>query len=227
MHELGVPLNAHRLFVDDSVTFSELTEKWWDMCGTLFIATAILYLPVVFILQKLFQNQPARNLKTWKTFHNLVFFIFSTIGAVELFPTMLNTITTASSFYDTVCGGYYQHNRPESFWIVVFVVSKLFELIETFYFILEQKPIPFIHWYHHIMTFIFSTFALYLQDTSILYYSWMNFAVHSIMYFYYFLASVTNSRPSWAPLVTIVQILQMFVGTAVVAEVFFCDPPHK
>ena len=226
MRELGVPLNAHRLFVDDSVSFSQLTETWWSYCGTLFIAAAVLYLPIVFVLKKLFKNQPPRNLKAWRAFHNLGFCIFSTVGAVELFPTMVNTITTSSSFYETVCGGYYQH-RVESFWIVMFVISKLFELVETFYFILEQKPIPFIHWYHHIMTFIFSTFALYLQDTSILYYSWMNFAVHAVMYFYYFLASVTNSRPSWAPLVTIIQILQMFVGTAVIAETFVCEPQHK
>lgn len=226
MRELDVPFNLHRFFIDDTTLFNELAEIWWERYGTLFIAAAILYLPAILILQFIWKYLPAVNLKTWRIFHNLAFCIFSTIGAVELAPTMINTLTTSGNFHDSVCNGYYLH-RPESFWVVIFVASKLFELIETFYFIVEKHPIPFIHWYHHILTFIFSTHSLYLRDSSVLYYAWMNYAVHSIMYFYYCVVSFSRKKPSWAILITLAQIIQMFIGTAVVSQTFFCESPHE
>ena len=226
MQELGVPLNAHRWFVDENISISQQVDEWWASWGQVFILIGVLYLPLVFGLQFIWRKIPAVNLKLWRIVHNVAFCVFSTIGAVELFPTMYNTIILASGFKETVCGGYYI-SRPESFWLIVFGTSKAFELIESFYFIVEKKPIPFIHWYHHIMTYIFTINSLYLKDTSILYYAWMNYTVHAIMYFYYSLASLTNSRPAWAPIVTVLQILQMFVGTAVVFTVYFCSPPHE
>jgi elongation of very long chain fatty acids protein 6 len=44
----------------------------------------------------------------------------------------------------------------------------------------------------------------------------MNYSVHAIMYFYYFLTAV-GYRPRWARLVTIFQLSQMVVGVAVCA----------
>lgn len=41
----------------------------------------------------------------------------------------------------------------------------------------------------------------------------MNYGVHSIMYFYYFLMAI-KIRPPWAMMVTILQISQMVVGVA-------------
>jgi elongation of very long chain fatty acids protein 6 len=39
----------------------------------------------------------------------------------------------------------------------------------------------------------------------------MNYGVHSVMYFYYFLMAI-KIRPPWAMMVTVLQISQMFVG---------------
>jgi elongation of very long chain fatty acids protein 6 len=48
----------------------------------------------------------------------------------------------------------------------------------------------------------------------------MNYGVHSIMYFYYFLTNC-GYRPSWAKVVTVLQISQMFVGMGVCASVAY------
>lgn len=220
------PFGLHKIFVDDNTTFSYLGDVWTEKYGMLFLIAAIAYLPLVKLLQLVWKPLPALNLKYWRFIHNLAFCIFSTIGAVELTPTMINTITTARNFEDTVCIGYFM-TRDESFWVIIFVASKLIELFETFYFVVEKKPIPFIHWYHHIMTFIFSSWALYLKDTAVLYYTWMNFSVHSIMYFYYCIVTISKSKPKWSIIITLSQIIQMFIGTAVLIQVYFCNPPHE
>jgi hypothetical protein len=49
----------------------------------------------------------------------------------------------------------------------------------------------------------------------------MNYSVHAVMYFYYFLSAI-DYRPRWARLVTILQLSQMFVGVAVCGlQVFY------
>ena len=44
----------------------------------------------------------------------------------------------------------------------------------------------------------------------------MNFTVHAVMYFYYFLAAVCTRPPKWGLLVTCMQISQMAVGVLVI-----------
>lgn len=44
--------------------------------------------------------------------------------------------------------------------------------------------------------------------------------MHALMYFYYTLTAM-RIHPSWAPIVTALQISQMFVGMAVCAAVYY------
>uniref|UniRef100_A0A7S3UK65 Elongation of fatty acids protein n=1 Tax=Oxyrrhis marina TaxID=2969 RepID=A0A7S3UK65_OXYMA len=48
----------------------------------------------------------------------------------------------------------------------------------------------------------------------------MNYMVHSVMYFYYFLSSVGH-KPKWGLTVTIMQIAQMFAGMFIVAVHYY------
>jgi hypothetical protein len=47
----------------------------------------------------------------------------------------------------------------------------------------------------------------------------MNYGVHALMYFYYTLTAM-RIHPPWAPLVTTLQISQMFVGISICAAVY-------
>ena len=226
MKELEPLLNAHLWFIEKETTIFQCIDIWWEYWGTLYVVVGIVYLPLIFTLQYLWRNKEATNIKYWKLFHNIFFCVFSAIGAIELTPTMINTwIAAEGSFHRSVCDGYFMY-RYESFWVFAFVISKLFELFESFYFILEKKPLPFLHWYHHFVTYSFSCHALYQRSPSALYYSWMNLCVHAVMYLYYSIATVSKP-PSWGIVVTLGQITQMFVGVAVTWEVFFCVPKYE
>ncbi|KAL0528521.1 LOW QUALITY PROTEIN: putative GNS1/SUR4 family [Leishmania shawi] len=42
-----------------------------------------------------------------------------------------------------------------AFWLLTFNLSKIPELMDTVLLLLKRKPIPFIHWYHHISVMLF------------------------------------------------------------------------
>lgn len=218
-------LNAHRLFIQETTTISQLIDLWWDSnWGTLYVIVGIIYLPLIFSLQFLYRNQKPISLKYWRIIHNLAFCIFSAVGAIELTPTMINTWVYGGNFQNTVCQAFF-HHQVESFWVFAFVISKLFELFESFYFIVEKKPLTFLHWYHHFVTYTFSCHALVMRSPSALYFSYMNLVVHAVMYLYYTLATVNGKPPSWGIIVTLGQITQMFIGVSVCyVEVFYCEP---
>jgi elongation of very long chain fatty acids protein 6 len=50
----------------------------------------------------------------------------------------------------------------------------------------------------------------------------MNYGVHAVMYFYFFLTAV-GFRPKWDRIVTSLQISQMFVGIFVCVMVYFYE----
>jgi hypothetical protein len=60
----------------------------------------------------------------------------------------------------------------------------------------------------------------------------MNYGVHAVMYFYYFLMAI-KVRPPWAMIVTGLQISQMFLGVIVTVLGFLyvntagCHIPHS
>lgn len=103
------------------------------------------------------------------------------------------------------------------FWAYVFALSKYAELFDTVLLLLKQKPVNFLHWWHHTTVLLFTWYAEYYRMTAGFVFIVVNAFVHTIMYFYYFL-SETGRRPgnSVAMMITVIQILQMFIGIATV-----------
>lgn len=101
----------------------------------------------------------------------------------------------------------------------LFVVSHHFchrELLDTFFIVVHKKPLIFLHWYHHISVLLYSWHAYVFKAPAGLFFVAMNYGVHAIMYFYYFLMAV-KMKPKWfnSMWITVAQISQMVVGVAV------------
>ena len=93
----------------------------------------------------------------------------------------------------------------------VLVFLKRSELMDTFFIVIHKKKLIFLHWYHHITVLLYCWHSYVTKTPSGLYFCVMNYGVHSVMYFYYFLMAI-KIRPPWAVLVTSLQISQMMVG---------------
>jgi elongation of very long chain fatty acids protein 6 len=107
-------------------------------------------------------------------------------------------------------------------WIMLFVFSKIPELFDTAFIVLRKTRLIFLHWYHHITVLLFCWHSFGSRASSGLYFVAMNYGVHAVMYFYYFLAARGRKNIRWAPLVTALQISQMFVGIIIsLAAVYY------
>jgi len=101
----------------------------------------------------------------------------------------------------------------------MFIFSKIPELVDTVFLVLQKKEVIFLHWFHHVTVLMYCWHAYITPTATGLWFASINYSVHSIMYFYYFCSILggplrTLSRPV-APLITLVQLIQMVVGAGV------------
>lgn len=76
---------------------------------------------------------------------------------------------------------------------------------------LQKKKVIFLHWFHHCTVLLYCWHAYHNRIAPGIWFAAMNYSVHSVMYAYYFAASVGMRavvRPV-APLITAVQIVQV------------------
>jgi len=155
---------------------------------------------------------------------NLILSVFSILGTYYFSYPVFKTFI-ATPYYDNLCiNDYYENINVETqIWYGLFVISKVFELIDTLFLILKKKSVNFLHVYHHISVLIFCWFgtrqpiSLYLK-----YFACMNYFVHSIMYTYFFATSL-KIVPKYFPsyLITVLQILQMILGLVITGSVWY------
>jgi len=149
---------------------------------------------------------------------NLLLSVFSTLGMVVLAPFLLERVSS-HGLYSSVCAetSWYDHGAP-GLMLHLFILSKIPELTDTALLILQQKPVIFLHSYHHVTVLVFC-WSAYVRDASAgIWYAAMNYSVHSVMYAYYAAMAFPSLRKiasKFAVFITSVQILQMVVGSAV------------
>ena len=154
---------------------------------------------------------------------NLFLSTFSFIGAFRTVPHLLGNLLS-KSYLESICdvAGTSYGQGPCGFWTVLFILSKLPELIDTVFIVLRKRNLLFLHWYHHVTVLLFCWHAYATEAGSGLYFVAMNYSVHAIMYAYYCAGAfdaVPKGFPSW--IITIVQISQMVVGTTVCVSAWY------
>jgi elongation of very long chain fatty acids protein 6 len=154
---------------------------------------------------------------------NLSLSLFSWWGVTRTVPFILYRIFN-ETFEDTVCKAgvnTYAHGTT-GFATVMFILSKIPELGDTIFLVVKKKPVIFLHWYHHITVLLFCWNSYVTESSCGLYFVAMNYTVHALMYFYFFLMAI-KSVPKWFPpvILTFFQISQMFVGVGVVSAAIY------
>eukprot|EP00546_Thalassionema_frauenfeldii_P004418 CAMPEP_0178914296 /NCGR_PEP_ID=MMETSP0786-20121207/11345_1 /TAXON_ID=186022 /ORGANISM="Thalassionema frauenfeldii, Strain CCMP 1798" /LENGTH=288 /DNA_ID=CAMNT_0020587185 /DNA_START=79 /DNA_END=945 /DNA_ORIENTATION=- len=154
------------------------------------------------------------NWRSLLTVWNFLLATFSAIGFLRTLPYLLHIFATYS-FEQVFCtdpeNGY--GCGSTGLWVQLFCLSKFPELIDTMFIVVHKKKLSFLHWYHHITVLLYCWNSYVTKAPSGIIFCVMNYGVHSIMYFYYFLMAI-KIRPPWAMMVTILQISQMVVGVA-------------
>lgn len=178
------------------------------------------YFAIVFYLPQHLRHRAAFRLRAPFAAWNLVLAVFSLLGAARTVPHLARAVQR-DGFRSTVCRDprEWYLDGAVGMWVALFIVSKLPELLDTVFLVLQKKNVIFLHWFHHVTVMLYCWHAFANCVASGLWFVCMNLVVHSAMYSYYFLMAVRLYRVAtpFAPLITAMQILQMAAGSLVTA----------
>merc|ERR1719320_240529 len=141
------------------------------------------------------------------------------------------TISTMLPMVKNICysnlGDIYLNQSPMAFYIVIFIFSKYFEFLDTFFLILHKKPLLTLHWWHHFSVSAYCMWGGMSQLTIGIFFGVMNYVVHAYMYTYYALASFGYRPSKWAMSITVLQITQMVIGLCLGAAAVYAKYTEK
>ena len=174
---------------------------------------SILYLAAIPFGQWLMRDRKPFKLTGLLTGWNMALCIFSFVGSVRMVPFVAYLVGKNGVGY-MLCRNTLSllHRGPPPLWMWLFVWSKFPELLDTVFLVLRKKNVNFLHWFHHVTVMGYCWYASGYEQPSGILFATMNYVVHTVMYFYYFLTSL-GYRPRWGKLVTVLQIAQMIAGT--------------
>lgn len=196
-----------------------------------YIFACVLYLYSVYSYKKNYKKQEIINKniinKILFVGWNLIASVFSLLCFVESVSNASNELIT-NGFYNHICDSTILYKYP-SYGIFAYVITKPLEFIDTFLLMLYNKPIIFLHWYHHVLTVLNVLFIAInpIRHSSMgIWFGLINLFVHTIMYLYYALTAFKNPFNGFLRrisfIITIIQLLQMFIGTYIVYSSTWC-----
>ena len=220
------------IFVQSPSEFNaaESYAVMYELSPGLPLAFAVGYIIMVFGGKALMrQFSEGFNFKHAVTVWDFLLAVFSIAGAVVTVPFTMDLLMNSGNTSTTGFTRYLCHppqglyDGVVGYWVFVFILSKIPELLDTFFLVTQKKPIIFLHWYHHTSAMLFSWHAWILGSPAGLFFAAMNLFAHALMYSYYFLMNFQRGRTMvrpLAPLITTIQILQM-VGGLIISVLCF------
>ena len=247
-----------RFYADFELNFNSLHFVGWAESNIMwaFVISGVYVALALWLGPLLMQSRKPIPCKNQLAVWNLLLAVFSAVGFLRTAPHLLY-FGWKFGVYASVCAPAETSfgQGAVGFWTMLFIFSKIPELVDTLFLVIAKKDVIFLHWYHHFSVLLYcqcSLFspALFAQCTCALsfpfhtslyrlcsllvpshsslsgwhsyatrssaglYFVSMNYGVHALMYFYFFLTSC-GYKPRWNGVVTFLQISQMFVGVAV------------
>lgn len=196
----------------DAPYVAMLCRNWWWLP----YITAIMYLVGLWAGQAYMKDRKPYNLKLTLAVWNFFLASFSAVGTMRTLPHLVLMLREGGFEY-TLCrvGGRGYGCGATGVWVSLFIFSKYFELFDTVLLVARKRTVGFLHWYHHCTVLMYCWHAYVWEMPTGIYFVVMNYFVHAVMYFYYFLAAVTSRPPPWGFAVTMMQLAQMVGGITV------------
>mmetsp|Transcript_1933 Transcript_1933/g.4330 ORF Transcript_1933/g.4330 Transcript_1933/m.4330 type:complete len:290 (-) Transcript_1933:237-1106(-) len=181
------------------------------------IVLVSVYMASIYFGQKYMATRERFDLRNNLAMWNLFLCTFSFMGAMRTVPHLMYNLTNMSLEQTmTQVSANDWGDGATGLWVQLFIFSKIPELWDTFYIVARQRPLLFLHWYHHVTVLLYCWHSYATEAPQALYFVAMNYSVHAIMYGYYCLMAL-KMKPKWIPpvLITVAQLSQMVVGTSV------------
>jgi len=179
----------------------------------------VAYLAVIFAGQKVMEKCRAldgRLMDLTLALWNFSFSVFSGIAAYKLLPELFYSIRTVG-LVGSYCNSLDYYTDPSTgFWGWMFVMSKAPELGDTLFLVLRKRPVIFMHWYHHALTFLYAQITYSEMQAWCRWSLALNLFVHTVMYFYFAVRALHVQTPRWvAKFITTIQIVQFVISCSI------------
>jgi elongation of very long chain fatty acids protein 6 len=187
-------------------------QKQWMASNWYFsVIYACIYVVAVFSGQAYMKNREKMDLRRSLVAWNLVLSLFSLFGAVRCFPEFVTLLAMRGVNY-SICDGEVSHG-VSGHWGGLFTLSKVPELIDTYFIVARKQKLIFLHWYHHTTVLMFTWYSAGEFTPSGRWFVLMNFSVHAVMYGYYAFKAMRFNIPKWVNVtITSMQLSQMAIG---------------
>jgi len=192
----------------------EYVESWgaWMARNWVYsIHLALAYCVLVFAGRWLMRDRAKFDMRLPLIMWNVFLAAFSLLGSVRVLPEFVDALMNHGVKY-SVCNREYAYGIT-GFWALMFILSKLPELVDTLFIVLRKQELIFLHWYHHATVLVYCWFSYSEFAATGRWFMTMNYMVHGLMYSYYACKAMRVRVPHFiAGIITTCQILQMIVG---------------
>lgn len=186
-------------------------KKWMQLNWKHSITIGLVYIVLVFLGRYVMRTRVKYELRPALIVWNVILAAFSLTGSVRVLPNFIDTLTSKGVVH-SVCDTEYAYGVT-GFWSLMFILSKLPELVDTLFIVLRKQELIFLHWYHHATVLMYCWFSYKDYASTGQWFMTMNYLVHSLMYSYYALKAMRVRVPRCvSQLITTGQILQMIAG---------------
>ncbi|NXJ07080.1 ELOV6 protein, partial [Odontophorus gujanensis] len=193
-------------------------ENWYK---TFLLSVA--YVILIFGVQYFMKERRGYKLRTLLALWSLGLATFSAIGTHRTWKHMISVMTTMG-FKRTVCNQAFYVDPVCKFWVYLFSLSKVLELGDTVFIVLRKQKLIFLHWYHHILTLIYTWYSYKEMLSGAGWFITINLTIHTIMYSYYTVRAVGFQLPRClAMAITFSQILQMAIDGTCILLIFWME----
>lgn len=192
----------------------------------IYILVCIFYVYTVYIYKQTYiiSKPYIINLSIIKTvfvFWNVLASLFSLYCFTNVIEYMSSELIENGLQYH-ICDPNVEFRYPLT-GIFLYCVTKPLEFFDSYLLMLYNKPLIFLHWYHHVLTVLsvlFISVNKTRHSTMGLWFGINNLFVHTIMYAYYALTAFRNPLNgllrNYSYIITLLQIVQMVVGVYLV-----------
>ena len=148
-----VPLYAPMELGFTSLPFVQWAADFWWVPLLLSAVYLLLALSVGPWLMKGREKVTCKNaLAVW----NLLLSLFSAAGFARTFPHLVY-YGAQNGFYASVCAPAETAfgQGAAGLWTMLFIFSKVPELVDTLFLVITKKNVEFLHWYHHFTVLLY------------------------------------------------------------------------
>ncbi|CAF4712331.1 unnamed protein product, partial [Rotaria magnacalcarata] len=211
------PIGIHHPFVFDfekkffDKTYAHNIYNWMNKWWWLSIVYSIIYVGFIYYGRSLMEKRERFELRLPLILWNVALASFSIFGMIRCVPEMIYGIDKRGLQY-TICDNSNIYGVT-GFWITIFCISKVPELIDTLFIVLRKQKLIFLHWFHHATVLVYAWYSYHDWTASGRWFVFLNYSVHALMYSYYAFRAMKFQIPKWISVtVTTFQLSQMVVG---------------